>query len=200
MAKPIVVSLDGIESSFGHGKLERHRLYGARKRIPLDQSGQPCVKAALTTDGLYLLQSGMTAQGYFDESGRWLQKAELLGLDHEGNPLELKPSTLGTAQALTAVPAADVLRHLTEAVYQLDPVAVDDALKARLDAGEIFRFGFNYGADYHLETAFLMANAEGMFCLVGVPVLPAWSEPGLVAIAEAEAGEEAGDDLDFDMF
>jgi hypothetical protein len=198
MVKPIVVSLDGIESSFDHSKLERHRLYGVRKRIPLDQSGQPCIKAALTTDGLYLLQSGMTAQGYFDEGGRWLQKSELQGLDQDNKPLELKPSTLGTAQALTSVPASEVLRHVTEAVYRLDPLEVDTTLAARLDAGEVFRFGFNYGADYHLETAFLVANPEGVFCLVGVPILPAWSEPGLVAVADAD--EEASDDLDFDMF
>lgn len=198
MAKPIVVSLDGVQSSFDHTKLERHKLYGARKRIPLDQSGQPCVKAALTVDGQYLLQSGMTAQGYFDEGGRWLQKSELQGLDADGQPLELKPSTLGQAQELTPVAPAEVLRHVTDAVYPLQPIALDAALAARLDAGEIFRFGFNYGADYHLETAFLLSNMEGPFCLVGVPVLPVWSEPGLVAVAEAP--EEVGDDLDFDMF
>ena len=46
------------------------------------------LKAALTTDGLYLLQSGMTAQGYFDETGRSLQKSQLVGLDADGQPLE----------------------------------------------------------------------------------------------------------------
>mgnify|MGYP000098875707 CR=1 FL=1 len=33
MAKPIVVSLDGIESSFDHIKLDRKRLYGERRRV-----------------------------------------------------------------------------------------------------------------------------------------------------------------------
>ena len=64
MAKPIVVSLEGIESSFDHAKVERAQLYGARRRLPLDSTGEACIKAGLTTDGLYLLQAGMTAQGY----------------------------------------------------------------------------------------------------------------------------------------
>ena len=41
MAKPIIVTLNGVESSFEHAKLERSRLYGARRRLPLDQTGQP---------------------------------------------------------------------------------------------------------------------------------------------------------------
>jgi len=89
MAKPIVVSIDGIESSFDHIKLDRKRLYGERRRVPLDLTGEPCVKSALTSDGLYLLQSGMTAQGYFDESGRWLQKSQLVGIGSDGQALEL---------------------------------------------------------------------------------------------------------------
>ena len=106
MAKPIVLTYEGVQSSFDHAKLDRARLYGARKRIPLDQDGQTCVKAALTIDGLYLLQSGMTAQGYFDENGRWLQRSQLVGLDPDGHPLELKPSTLGVAvEAVVADPS-----------------------------------------------------------------------------------------------
>ena len=43
MAKPIIVTLDGVESSFELSKIERSRLYGARRRQALDQDGQPCV-------------------------------------------------------------------------------------------------------------------------------------------------------------
>ena len=199
MAKPIILTLDGVESSFEHTKIERSKLYGARRRIPLDMEGNPCVKSSLTVDGLYLLQSGMTAQGYFDETGRWLQKSELVGLDEDGQPLELKPSTLGVAQPLKPVPPGEVLRHAIDTVYALDAAVIDGALQARLDAGDVFRFGFNYGADYHLETAFLVKSAEGCFCLIGVPCEAAWSEPGKVTVAEESEAADA-DELDFDMF
>lgn len=198
MAKPIVVALDGVESSFDHAKLERSRLYGARRRLPLDQTGQPCIKAALTADGLYLLQGGMTAQGYFDETGRALQRSELVGLDADGQPLPIMPSTLGVAQALTPVDPSEVLGHAIDVVYMLDASAVDGTLASRLEAGEIFRFGFNYGADYHEETAFLLKSADGCFCLVGVPLTYSWCEPGKVAVVEA--ADDSSDDLDFEMF
>jgi hypothetical protein len=199
MPKPIIISIDGAESSFDHAKLDRARLYGARKRIPLDQDGQPCIKAALTEDGLYLLRSGMTAQGYFDETGRWLERSELVGLDPQGQVLALKPGTLGVAQAAQAVDPSDLLRYSINAVYALDPLQVDSALAQRLESGEVFRFGFNYGSDHHEETAFLVKNAEGHFCLVGAATLPVWCEPGKVSIVEATA-EAAEEDLDFEMF
>lgn len=198
MAKPIIVSLDGVESSFDHSRLDRARLYGNRRRVALDQAGQPCLKAALTVDGLYLLQSGMTAQGYFDEAGRWLQKSELVGLDADGQAVEIKASTLGVSQGLHPAQPEEVLRHTTAAVYQLEPASLDAGLAARLEGGEVFRFAFNYTSDYRLETAFLVKNAEGFFCLVSEPTLPEWCEPGRLAVVQE--AEEASDDLDFDMF
>ncbi len=199
MAKPIVISVDGIESGFDHTKLDRARLYGARKRIPLDQGGAPCVKAALTVDGLYLLQSGMTAQGYFDEDGRWLQKSQLVGLDADGNPLELKPSTLGVATTAESIDPSVMLRYTINSVYVLTPTTLDDALAKKLEGGEVFQFGFNYGSDYREETAFLVKNADGFFCLVGVAMTPAWCEPGQVAIVEP-LDDDSADELDFEMF
>jgi len=198
MAKPIVVSLDGIESSFDHVKLDRKRLYGERRRVPLDLSGEPCLKSALTSDGLYLLQSGMTAQGYFDEGGRWLQKAQLVGIGLDGQALEIAPSTLGTAQTLELVAPDILLQYVAESVYTLGALVLDAALQERLTNGEIFRFGFNYSADYKQETAFLLQNAEGFFCLVATPISTTWSEPG--KLAELADTEESSDDLDFEMF
>ena len=198
MAKPIVVSLDGIESSFDHAKLERKRLYGERRRVPLDAAGDTCVKSSLTTDGLYLLQSGMTAQGYFDEEGRWLQKSQLVGIAPDGQSLEIKPSTLGVVQALESVSPGTVLEHRIETVYALDATALDAALLARLDAGDVFRFAFNYSTDYCQGVSFLLKNTESIFCLIGVPVAVSWSEPGKVAAIAEDA--ESSDDLDFEMF
>lgn len=198
MAKPIVVVLDGNESSFDHAKVERTKLYGSRRRVPLDLDGQPCVKSSLTTDGLYLLQTGMTAQGYFDETGRWLQKSQLVGIGEDGQALELKPSTLGVPQALERVAPSTLLDYAIDAVYALDTMTLDPALKKCLEADEIFSFKFKYGADFRLDTAFLLQNAEGIFCLVGTPISLNWAEAGKVSVAEDEI--ESVDELNFDMF
>ena len=55
MAKPIVVSHQGVVSSFQLSKLERQKLYGAKRRIPVDGAGEPCSRAALTDDGAVLI-------------------------------------------------------------------------------------------------------------------------------------------------
>lgn len=198
MAKPIIVSLDGIESSFDHIKLDRKRLYGERRRVPLDLSGEPCAKSALTSDGLYLLQSGMTAQGYFDESGRWLQKSQLVGIGSDGQALEPMPSTLGAAQPLELVEPDVLLEHVVESVYTLEATDLAAALQERLAAGDVFRFGFSYSADYKYSAAFLLKNTEGFFCLIGSPLTATWSEPG--KLAEVIDTEDSSDDLDFEMF
>ena len=198
MAKPIVVSLAGKESAFALTKVERSKLYPTRKRVPLDSGGNPCTRAAMMADGDNVLRSGMTAQGYFTAAGRWVTKDELVGINPDGSPAELKPSTLGVAQALEGpVSARDLLDLEVLSVYVLEPETVDADLLASLKKGDLYRFPFNYGADYHCETAYLLANEEGVFALVGNPTAPTWGEEATVFVAEAE--EESADDLDFEM-
>ena len=103
MARTIVVSLDGTPSTFTFSRLERKKLYPTRTRIALDGDGSPCQRATLTEDGSMLVSTGMTGQGYFDMSGRWVQSADLVGLDAEGSPVDRQPSTLGVPQGLTEV-------------------------------------------------------------------------------------------------
>jgi len=65
MSKSIVLNFEGGASRFAFSKLDRKKLYGYRRRISLDANGEPCKKGSLTEDGRFVLQSGMTAQGYF---------------------------------------------------------------------------------------------------------------------------------------
>ena len=174
MAKPIVVSHQGMVSSFQLSKLERQKLYGARRRIPVDGAGEPCSRAALTDDGAVLITAGMTAQGWFDPDGRQVESREIAARDSEGNPLEPVPSTLGEVQQLEGpVPATEVLDLAITAVYGLMP----ESQAASLQEGSIWRFSFNYRPDYRAETGYLLANDEGVFALVGVPACPRFLEP-----------------------
>lgn len=202
MAKPIVLTYQGKESSFAHTKLDRTKLYGKRQRVPLDQTGERCERAELTRDGSLVIRSKMTAQGYFDEQDCWVPNARLVGLDAEGQVVEKVGSTLGVAQALEGpVDPAQVLELGLRSVYQLDPDAVEAELSDALDRGEIFRFRFNYRADYNAETAFLLANDNGVFALIGNPTQSEWCEFEAVApVAFDEADDEEDDDLDFEMF
>jgi hypothetical protein len=199
MAKPIVLSWNGVQSSFALEKLDRSKLYGKRQRQVLDPDGQRCERAELTRDGAMLVRSGMTAQAYFDADGSWVPNRDLVGLDVEGNPVELAASTLGVEQPLEGpVSPDDVLDLSTRSVYLLSPETLDPELKTRLLAGEVFRFPFNYRADYNTETAYLVGNKSGFFALVGNPAPSEWCE--LQRVAQESFEDEGDDELDFEMF
>jgi len=200
MAKPIIVNWKGVASSFKLEKLDRTKLYGKRQRQVLDPGGERCERAELTRDGALLIRTGMTAQGYFDEGGTWIANRELVGIDPEGEVLPKAPSTLGAEQPLDGpVNPSDVLDLAVRSVYILTPDGLDPDLQKRLLAGEVFRFVFNYRADYNAETAFLVGNKSGFFALVGQPAEAPWGELETVV---TETFEDDGDDdeLDFEMF
>ena len=200
MAKPISVEFKGKISNFDHKKLERSKLYGRRRRVAYDAEGAECSRVSLSEDGTLLIRSGMTAQGYFTDDDRWVPNKDLVGLDDSGKPLELVPSTLGEAKELgDACDPQDLLDIKPTTVYMLEATQVDQTLANELEDGSIFTFPLNYRADYRAETAFLLKNTEGYFCVVGVPTVSEWCEQEKPAIEKHEE-EEDSDDLDFDMF
>lgn len=199
MAKGIVVTYAGAETSFAIEKLERAKLYGYRRRIAIDADGRPCTRAALTEDGQVLLRSGMTAQGYFDTDGRQVEASALTAIDAAGNALSLSPSTLGVAQALEGpVDPREVLDLAISSVYRLVPEGIALGLAEELSAGHVFRAPFNYRPDYQSEIAYLVQNDTGIFALVGVPAPPPWLSPDAPPPADDTAADDA--DLDFEMF
>lgn len=192
-----MVTYQGGSSSFEYRKIDRSKIYGRKARLPIDPEGQPCERALLTEDGSMVLRTGMIGQGYFDNGGEWIPTSDLLGLDPQGEPLRIVPSTLGVPQAIVPIPPWEALELQVNSVYLLSPESIDPTLEDALSRGELFRFSFNYGSDFHAETALLVRNEEGTFCLVGVPLLPGWAEPDGVPVYEEPS--DLGD-LDFEMF
>lgn len=202
MAKPIVVSYGGTESSFAISRINRSKLYGRRQRFPLDPTGERCQRASLTDDGSLLVVSGMVAQGYFDSNGAWVPNNQLVGLDPDGEVVERIPSTLGVAQPLEGpVPPTEVLDLQILSVYLLEPEEIDMDLAHKLANGEIFKFGFSYRGGYNQETGVLVGNDEGLFALIGRPKVLEWSElEQVVQPLLEEEDDDFDDDLDFEMF
>jgi len=199
MAKPVVLNFDGESASFIPTKIDRTKIYGARKRIAIDASGATCTKASLTADGALTIRSGMLAQGYFTPEGCMVQRSEMVVLDSDDKVLETKPSTLGTPQELTdPVEAAEVLDLQLQSIFFLAPETVPTKLSEDLKAGKIFRFPFNYSAGLETETAYLLANDEGIFALTGKPQNTVWVDESTSFVPEAADAEEESDDLDFD--
>ena len=83
MGRTINISFKGKESVFSISKLSRSKLYGRKRRIPIDGDGNSCTRASLDVAGGILLKKGMTGQGYLDDRGNWLERSTLTGVDAE---------------------------------------------------------------------------------------------------------------------
>lgn len=200
MAREIILERGGRQSRFGLGKIDRAKLYGVRRRVPLDPQDAPCEKAELTDDGSLLVRSGMTAQAYFDDDGAWIPNADLVGINPDGSVAEVHDSTLGNPQALLSVKPSELLDCLVTSVYGLDPAELDPELEAALNAGEVFKFTFNYRKGHNPQSAFLVGNKEGIFALVGQIAETHWAELQKPVIEVDDAEDDLDDDLDFEMF
>lgn len=202
MAREVVVRFRGAECSFGMEKLDRARLYGQRRRLTLDPSGEPCERAELTADGDVVLRLGMTGQGYLARGWTWVAASELVGLDPSGQPLRPVPSTLGVPQDATPAEPRELLDVSLKAVYMLTaPSAeVEEPLLAALRGGAVLRVPFRYHDGFQEESAWLVANEHGVFCVVGSLAQPEWAR--LEQPVTDPLDEDASDDgdLDFEMF
>ena len=199
MAKEIVVNFGGKESTFSYRPVDRASLYGKRKRVLLDQNGEPCARASLLEDGSLLIKSGMTAQGYYLSDGRSYKLAELEGFDLDGKSMDKVPSTLGVAQALEEATPEEALNISQQSYYALEASQIDEALKKSLDEGKIYRFAFNYREDYLAAQALLVSNENGLFAIVGQPVEHEWVSFQAVVDLPPES-EDSEEELDFEMF
>ena len=200
MAKLILINYLGEEAKFSHKKVDRSKLYGSRKRIPLDPLGENCLRCELSDDGSTLIMSGMTSQGYFDSDINWIPNKELIGMDLSGKVLNKIPATLGVAQDVVISELEPLLDLAVDSIYQLDPEEVPQSIQTVLESGKAISFPFNYREDYHAESAYLVLNDEGYFALIGNPIKPEWMELNQVIEESFENEAEDNNDLDFEMF
>lgn len=199
MAKTINVALNGEKAVFSFRPIDRSALYGRRRRVAFDTEGNECSKASLLSDGSLLLQSGMTAQGYFLKDGTWVPQSDLSAISLDGKPLELHSSTVGVEVELSEVSPQEALSISFSNTYLLEAEEFSSKLKEALDSGKIFSFPFNVRDDYNVETGILIGNESGYFALIGNKV--EYEECTLSNLASvSEESVDSSDDLDFEMF
>lgn len=202
MARAIVVSNNGVETRFGFSLVNRARLYGQRKRVVVDEAGQPTVGGWLTTDGAMLLLPGGRAELYLDDAGDVVDRSALETVDADGNPVPRLDSTLDVPQALRGpIPPERLLEFVATSVYELTPEDVanmDPELRASLALGAIWETDYNYMAAFERQTLFILQNDEGIFGLVAEPApLELVTRASQPAAGEDPLGD---DELDFAMF
>ena len=199
MAKPIIISKDKKDSIFQLKKIERKKLYGFRKRLAVDENNDECRRASLTEDGQVLIKSGMTSQGWFIEGGKQIESSEIGVIDEDNNELELVPSTLGVNQNLEGpLNPKELLDMTVTTVYSLLPDQISNDLESSLDKGEIWKFSFNFRADYRMETGVILKNDAGYFAIIGIP-----NQINMLshnAPLPEDDDDDDDDELDFEMF
>ena len=200
MAKTINVLFNGEKAVFTYKPIDRSDLYGRRRRVAFDTEGNECSKASLLSDGSLLLQSGMTAQGYFQNDGKWVPQSELSAITSDGKPLELYPSTVGIEVNLEEVTPQEALSYSFSNTYLLEPDELSPRIQELLNSGKIFSFPFNAKEDYKVETGFLVGNDSAYFALIGNRVEYKVCTLAEIASVTDETSDSSSDDLDFEMF
>ncbi len=201
MAREIVLNFDGEVSSLPIDRVTREKLYGRKRRIVVDEHGEPCESAQLTIDGATLLPSGGTSLVYVDTEFQMLERKELLAVSATGEELEAIPSSLGAEQPLNGPVAVEhFLDHTIVAVYALSADAVGEALAAALAAGGIFETRFNYTRGFSTSPLFVLGNEFGLWGLVGEPTGFAYLRRDVALADDDDDADPFDDDLDFEMF
>ena len=68
---------------------------------------------------------------------------------------------------------------------------------SKLKSGDVYKFPFNYMAGLEMETAYLVANEEAIFALVGKSANTEWIEEAAIYVP-LEGEDIDTEDLDFE--
>jgi len=198
MAREIQLLLDNNLSSFAFKKVSRNDLYGFKKRIPLGNDGQPCVRAQIDEDTGQLIPSGGLEGVYINQNFSNVEKIDLVAKDSSNQTLKKFDSTLGTPQKIEPINVDDLLSLEVTSVYALTPSSLDSKLETALSQNQCFQFPFNYYSDYNLETGVLIQSGDNIFALIGNLCPSDWVEENTQPSIIEEIQEE--EELDFQMF
>ncbi|NNE90130.1 MAG: hypothetical protein HKN23_00635 [Verrucomicrobiales bacterium] len=191
-------------------KVDRSKLYGYKTTEVLDEEGNKCNLATLSSDGKTLIPSGGVALGYVSPKGLWREKSDLKAVDLDGKEIEPVTSTFKNRVDLTdKATVEEFFDHNIRMSYALEPTTEEGEatfppeLVKDLAAGTIYRFPFSYRGGMTADTAFLLQDSDNtIWMLVGKKAdirLISYEQQGAATVeVEDEAGDD-DEDLDFGM-
>ncbi len=198
MRRMLEISFAGRESSFKVIKIDRSKLYGSRRRIPIDVHGRECSFASLTDDGKFILPKGSTALVYVDEQGEVVERADLQAIDAEGKTIQKSESEI--LEIEKTIPAFDLLDFSITGAYHLEPVFVSSSLEESLSQGAVYSLPhFRANGDDNCQ-AFLLSSDAGYFVLSGERTCFDFIGLSEADLTPPDMGEEPSDNLDFSMW
>lgn len=199
MAKELNFALGGKTYAAVPLKLDRKKMYGWTTKVAIDHTGKECDIAYLDTYDSHLLPSGAVKQGLVDNSGRWIERGDLVACDEQGNKLEMHESSFNVIINLSKrANPQEFLDNEWEQVYQLDNNQLLNAV-----GSDIYTFPFSYKSGVKSLDAYLIGTENGLFLLAGrkIDFSPlTMKEEVIIDENDAELVDEDIDELDFGMF
>ena len=203
MAKAIQFIAGKLKFAASLTKIDRDKVYGFIDEKVNDDNGNPCILGSLLDDGRTLVLNGATAIKTVDTSFNELDKTELKVVYQDGKDAVLVPSSYEGEINLTETTFDDLFNLEITSVYQLDfeDLAVKTSVNDFLADGKVFRFVFNYRADYEGADAILISNPAGIFALTGRIIDFSYLENKLMKVTEnlVEDTIEEDEEIDFGM-
>ena len=203
MAKAIQFIAGKLKFAASLTKIDRDKVYGFIDEKVNDDNGNPFILGSLLDDGRTLVLNGATAIKTVDTSFNELDKTELKVVYQDGKDAVLVPSSYEGEINLTETTFDDLFNLEITSVYQLDfeDLAVKTSVNDFLADGKVFRFVFNYRADYEGADAILISNPAGIFALTGRIIDFSYLENKLMKVTEnlVEETIEEDEEIDFGM-
>ena len=178
-------------------KLDRSKVYGFTERVVLDDKNCVCKAVNMDESGTIIIPKGGISLGLLDSEMNWIDRSRLIAVNSDGEQVEQIPSTFSTPVMLDKkIDVEHFLDHSITTVYELSG---DSAELADFIGDDIYEFKFNYRAGYDTNPAFLIANAGGLFMLVGYNNNFEYVTLQQTAVIDSEENEEEAEDFDIDF-
>ncbi|HVF48199.1 MAG TPA: hypothetical protein VNA17_11590 [Pyrinomonadaceae bacterium] len=202
MARPLILSLDGVEYPITLIKIDRDKLYGRVEIEAFDEKGRPAELRVLAADGKTLIDKGGTALATVNDKGDSVERSVLVPVDADGEKIEQVPSSFGRANELTSATVEDYFRQIVKSVYLVQPFENSDIgpLYDQLSADQMFTFPFSWRGGVEYDNAFLIGAGKDAFMVVGKQTEFQFIKLNQATVLDATEEEEiSADDLDFDL-
>jgi hypothetical protein len=204
MARNLKFKIEGKSCQAAIVKFDRSKVYGFVEEIVTDRNGKVCSIGSLMDDGQTIILSGATALKTVDDSLNEVDKKTLKTVYMDGKDAVLVPSSYDSEIELTKCSLDDLFNLEVTTSYQL--TWESDSEKSEmlnvLESESLYRFVFNYRADYEGSDAILLRNQDEVFILTGRYLEFDYLENKVIYQVEEieENVEEEEDEIDFGMF
>jgi hypothetical protein len=202
MARPLVLSLDGVEYPVTLTKIDRDKLYGRVEIEAFDEKGREASLRVLAADGKTLLDKGGTALATVTDKGDSVDRNELVPVTTEGKKIEQVSSSFNQTNVLMPATVEDYFAQIVKSVYLVGPheEANIGELHDHLSDDRMYTFPFSWRGGIENDNAFLIGSNGDVFIVVGKQAQFEFVRLNQASVLESTEEEEiSAEDIDFDL-